>query len=101
PRTAIVARLDGAVGAYRDRGVQGLRVVVKEIERPDVEGAAREVDARGRGTLNSHETGIIESFHVLTRRPTHRGAARHRRIRRRRPACGDPRGGTRVRPGRR
>ena len=47
---------DAPIGARRivqrraqaDRGVERLRALVEEIERPDVERAAREIDARGR-----------------------------------------------------
>jgi hypothetical protein len=39
---------DLAPRADADRGVQGLRALVKEIQRPDVERAAGEVYTRGR-----------------------------------------------------
>src|SRR5262249_9792226 len=40
---------DFSVRAQADRRVQRQRAVVEEIQRPDVDGAAREVDPRRRG----------------------------------------------------
>ena len=39
-------RVNLRVGAQTDGGVERLRAVMKEIERPDVDGAAGEVDSR-------------------------------------------------------
>jgi hypothetical protein len=41
-------RPDRTARPQADGGVQGLRAIVKEIQRPDVERAAGEVDARRR-----------------------------------------------------
>ena len=47
------------MGAEADGGVQRLRAVVKEIERPDIDGAAGQIDARRRRSRNSHAHIII------------------------------------------
>ena len=46
---AVGSRLDLGVRAQADRRVQRRGAVVEEIERPDVDGAAREIDAGRRG----------------------------------------------------
>ena len=46
---------DFAVRAKADGGVERLRAVVKEVERPDIERAARKVDPRGRGSFDAHD----------------------------------------------
>jgi hypothetical protein len=50
--------LELRVRAQADRRVDRRRAVVKEIERPDVDGAARQIDA-GRRRRNDAHTGII------------------------------------------
>ncbi|PYR89271.1 MAG: hypothetical protein DMF84_25065 [Acidobacteria bacterium] len=51
---SIVARRDRAVRAQADRGIQRLRAVVKQVERPDIERAARKIDPRRRGSFDAH-----------------------------------------------
>jgi hypothetical protein len=51
---AIGSRLNRAPRPQADRRVDRLRIVVKEIKRPDVEGASGQVDPRGRGRLDVH-----------------------------------------------
>ena len=59
-RDAVVAaRRQRAVRAQADRGVDRLRAVVKEIERPDVVGAAGEIDPRRRGRVDAHARIIM------------------------------------------
>ena len=48
PQRVIASRGQPAMRADADRRVDRLRAVVKQIERPDVEGAAREIDPRRR-----------------------------------------------------
>ena len=52
-------RLDPRVGAHADGHVQRLRAGMEEIDRPDVDRAARQVDAGGRGRRDSHGAIII------------------------------------------
>jgi hypothetical protein len=55
----VVSRFDARVGSQADRRVQRLRAGVKEIEWPDVDGAASQIDSRGRGRGESHDAIII------------------------------------------
>ena len=55
---AIVARLDRGMRPQADGGVQRERAVVKEVQRPDVDGAAREIDARRRGGNDPHSLAL-------------------------------------------
>ena len=41
-------RLDACPSTQADRGVERLGAGMKEVERPDVDRAAREIDSRGR-----------------------------------------------------
>src|SRR5262249_47700613 len=50
----IRSRPQVAARAQADRGVERLRSFVKEVQRPDVERAAREIDARRRGCVDVH-----------------------------------------------
>ena len=52
--TAIRTRPDLAPRAQTDRGVNRLRAVMEQIERPDVERPAREIDPCRRGRFNLH-----------------------------------------------
>src|SRR5438445_13665096 len=52
---AVGARLDLDVRAQVDGGVQRRRAVVEQMQGPDVDGAAGQVDAGRRGGLDSHE----------------------------------------------
>ena len=77
--------LDQRVRAQADRDVDRLSVGMEEIERPDVEGAARQIDASRRGSRYAHH-GIIEpAAHVsFSARPSCTQSAtndqhRHRR----------------------
>src|SRR5674536_87214 len=56
PDTAIVARVDLGAGQQADRDVQRLRAVVEQVERPDVHGAAGEVDAGRSGRFDVHDS---------------------------------------------
>ena len=59
-RDAVVAaRRQRAVRAQADRRVDRLRAIVKEIERPDVVRAAREIDPRRRGGVDAHARIIM------------------------------------------
>jgi hypothetical protein len=49
--------LDAAGGVAGDGGVYGDRARVEEIERPDIESAAGEVDASGSFGFNAHKKG--------------------------------------------
>ena len=51
---AVVARGDLGVRAQADRRVQRRRAFVEEVQRPDVDGAAGEVDSGGRGRSQTH-----------------------------------------------
>ena len=51
--------LEARVGADANRGVQRLRAVVEQIQRPDVDGAARQIDPRRRRSSNTHAHIII------------------------------------------
>ena len=57
-RQPAIARQDRAPRRQADGGVDRLRACVEEIERPDIERAARQVDSRRGRRLNSHR-GII------------------------------------------
>ena len=52
---AVVARLDGGVRAEADGGVQRAGAGMEQVEGPDVDGAARQIDARRRGSLMTSE----------------------------------------------
>ena len=58
----------GAIAAVRpqaDGGVERLRAVVEQVERPDVEGAAGQIDARRRGRFDVHASIIMAwTYHV-------------------------------------
>ena len=60
------AGLERRAGPEADGGVDRLRAGVKQVERPDVQRAAREIDAGGRGGLDSH-LGIIEPCQFCVR----------------------------------
>jgi hypothetical protein len=49
------------VRAQADRGVQRRRALVEEIKRPDVDGAAGQVDSSGRGRSDTHGAIIAAS----------------------------------------
>jgi len=51
---AVRARLDLHVRAQVDGGVQRRRAVVEQIQGPDVDGAAGQIDAGGRGGGDLH-----------------------------------------------
>src|SRR5207248_937410 len=51
---AVRSPLDLDVRAQADRRVQGGRAFVKDVQRPDVDRAAREIDAGGRGRGELH-----------------------------------------------
>jgi hypothetical protein len=57
----IGAGVDASAGAKADGGVDRLRAGMEEIQRPDVDRAARQVDARRRRGLDMH-AGIIKRF---------------------------------------
>jgi hypothetical protein len=46
PNPAVGARRDHTGGAQTDRGIQRLRIVVEEVQRPDIERPPGEVDPR-------------------------------------------------------
>src|SRR5688572_2474987 len=50
----VISRRDSGARTEADRRVNRLRARVKEIERPDVERASREIDAGGSGGLDRH-----------------------------------------------
>ena len=54
----VLAGLDRAARPQADRRIQRLRAVVKEIERPDIEGPARQIDSRWSGSLNVHARSL-------------------------------------------
>ena len=56
---AVGARFDVGVSAQADRRIQRGCALVKNVERPDIDRAAREIDARRRRGDESH-AGIIE-----------------------------------------
>ncbi len=69
-----VARLDLGVRAQADGGVERRRAVVKEVERPDVDRAAGQVDAGRRGRDDVHDGNYTGSLAAragdrLTRHP--------------------------------
>ena len=58
---AVLAGRDLHVRPQADRGVQRRRAVVKEVERPDVDGAAGQIDAGGSGRSQAHAVIIAIS----------------------------------------
>jgi hypothetical protein len=52
--TPVRSRFQLRVGAQADRHVHRRRAVVEEIQRPDVNGAARQIDAGRRRRHDSH-----------------------------------------------
>ena len=60
--SSIAARRDLAPCAEADGGVERLRAVVKEVERPDIEGAARKVDPRRGGSFDAHARDYTEAM---------------------------------------
>jgi hypothetical protein len=52
--STVVARGDLGVRAQADRRVQRRRAVVEQVQRPDVDGAAGEVDPGWRGRSQTH-----------------------------------------------
>ena len=59
PHPAVVAGGHGAGSAQLDRRVDGHRTGVKEIQRPDVECATPEIDARRGGRVHLHARIIM------------------------------------------
>ncbi len=98
---AVRSRRQRAVRAQADGGVDRLRAVVKEIQRPDVEGAAREIDAGRRGRDDAHARIIMARTNVGSRASPPRRPAGHRRIRRSQRARRAPPARRRVRSRRR
>ena len=56
---AIVARFDVRVGAEADGRIQRERAIVKQVERPDVDGATRKIDPRRSGGNDPHMPDYI------------------------------------------
>jgi hypothetical protein len=56
---AIVARFDVRVGAQADRRIQRERAIVKQVERPDVDGATGEIDPCRSGGNDPHMPDYI------------------------------------------
>ena len=56
------------MGAQADGGIERLRAVVKQIERPDVDGAARQIDSRRSRSRDTH-AHIIIFDHCASFRP--------------------------------
>ena len=61
-------RLDPGPGAEADGGVERLSAGMKEIERPDVDGAAGQINSCGSGRRDAHDAIIILEAACLWRR---------------------------------
>jgi hypothetical protein len=55
----VVARMNGGTSTEADCGIDRLRPVVKQVQRPDVDGATGEVDTRWRGRGDVHDAIIM------------------------------------------
>ncbi len=70
--TVVAPRRQPAVRAQADGGVDRLRAFMKQVERPDVEGAAGEVDPCRRGGVDVHPRIIMADecrFGIFDARP--------------------------------
>ena len=92
--------LEAHVGAKADRGVQCLCAGVEQVERPDVDGAAGEINPCRRRRRDVHGAIIILQTHATDHATRHRPAS-DRQLPRRHDSRRTALAGARVRPGRR